>query len=111
MDRVHHNVAAALKKFPETDFEIQIGETVDRIVVSVSWYMTSQEEPVIESVTEVPRDWWEAFKERWLPFFRVRYRTIVTKYVIRRMSHDKPARGDDIEILPDGKVPEWMQRP
>lgn len=88
MDRVHHNVAAALKKFPETDFDIQLQETVDRIVVSVSWYMTSDECPMLEEEIQVPLDWWEAFKERWLPFLKIRYRKIGVKYVARIMAKD-----------------------
>lgn len=53
----------------------------------------------VEATENVPLNWWEAFKERWLPWTTVKYRTIETR-VTRMCPHIKvPENRSHVEFL------------
>lgn len=57
---------------PEPDLRATIGYAADEIIIAARFKIYGEAKRRVVA-DRYPSDWWEAFKERWLPWLGVRY--------------------------------------
>ncbi len=72
LQKARFGIRAMLTRKLLEDAEVDLEEYVDNLIsLEVRSFIYATEEPYRRYHLEYPADWWEAFKERWLPFLPV----------------------------------------